>query len=849
MQLKELENILPQKIFEDVKETAKGMGEKEKEKFFAKVLEVYNKSKFESGEAIGILAAQSVSEPATQMSLPAKEKILVKRGEVLRPVEIGKFVDEIISKHGFIKENAHEICDIPMSENIFVYSLDQDEKLKPKRIKSAVRHRAPKKLLEIKTASGRKIIATDHHSFVVRQNNHIIPISGKMLKVGDRIPAIKFLPERCAAHVNIREIMPNTNLVEANGMVYPYIAHSKGLPNSLPLDSVLGFFVGAYLSEGNTTKHFVNISNTDESFNDNIRNFAQQFKFTINEYDNFRGFSRGHDLRVNSTLLSRILKETCGSGSREKKVPEFAFSAKEEFVSSLLKAYFDGDGNISLDRKGIRSSSESKELTTGIALLLARFGIFASKSDDGRVLWIPYKYAEIFLEKIGTTSKERKPMLEKLSRRHKATMKTAEQTDMISGMGSLLMDISKKLKLPTRYVNNYTKRQRIGRETLKKLAGKFAVVARGKKIDISKEMEIIQRATESDVVWDEIEKISCIDYEEEFVYDISVEGLETFTTFDGIITHNTMRTYHAAGAAAVQVTLGLPRLVEIFDARKAPSTPVMTIHLQKAYNTKEKAAKLASEIREVLLEDISTTGTIDLLNQQIEISLDAKSMRDAGVRESMIMDAVKEEFKGLGIQHRGDKIFVKPKSELTVKEMQKLKSKVLDCHIKGVKSISNAVVTQKEDEWIITTVGSNLAKILDVPGIDSGRTTTNNIHEAERVLGIEAARATIINEAMNTLKEQGLDVDVRHVMLTADVMTVDGTIKAIGRYGVAGLKGSVLARANFEETIKHLTKAAATAEVDNLDSIVENVMINQVVPVGTGMFELTFKMPSKKKPE
>src|SRR3989344_5170721 len=69
MQLKELENILPQKIFEDVKETAKGMGEKEKEKFFAKVLEVYNKSKFESGEAIGILAAQSVSEPATQMTM------------------------------------------------------------------------------------------------------------------------------------------------------------------------------------------------------------------------------------------------------------------------------------------------------------------------------------------------------------------------------------------------------------------------------------------------------------------------------------------------------------------------------------------------------------------------------------------------------------------------------------------------------------------------------------------------------------------------------------------------------------------------------------------------------------
>ena len=314
-------------------------------------------------------------------------------------------------------------------------------------------------------------------------------------------------------------------------------------------------------------------------------------------------------------------------------------------------------------------------------------------------------------------------------------------------------------------------------------------------------------------------------------------------------TQMTMRTYSMAGAAAVQVTLGLPRLVEIFDARKAPSTPTVTIYLKSSHDTREKAMKIASEIREILLSDVTSSATIDLLNQQIEITVDPKNMREAGVRESMILDSIKEQFKLLGVQRHGDKVFVKPKTEMTVKEMQKLKSKVLDTHVRGVKSINHAVVEQKDEEWIIRTLGSNLAKVLEVDGIDGARTTTNNIHEVERVLGIEAARTTIINEAMNTLKEQGLDVDVRHVMLTADVMTVDGTIRAIGRYGVAGLKGSVLARANFEETIKHLTRAAATAEVDHLESIVENVMINQVVPVGTGIIVLTFKMPSKKKPE
>ncbi|MFQ6057178.1 MAG: DNA-directed RNA polymerase subunit A'', partial [Methanosarcinales archaeon] len=182
-----------------------------------------------------------------------------------------------------------------------------------------------------------------------------------------------------------------------------------------------------------------------------------------------------------------------------------------------------------------------------------------------------------------------------------------------------------------------------------------------------------------------------------------------------------------------------------------------------------------------------------------------------------------------------------PNDELTIKELQKLKTKILNTRIKGVKGVTQIIVTQKDSEWVINTLGSNLQKVMEIKGVDTTRTVSNNIHEILKVLGVEAARQSIINEAMSTLREQGLDVDIRHVMLVADVMTADGKIKAIGRYGVAGAKGSVLARANFEETIKHLTNAAIQGEVDKLESIVENVMINQVVPIGTGMFDLIFK--------
>jgi DNA-directed RNA polymerase subunit A" len=190
------------------------------------------------------------------------------------------------------------------------------------------------------------------------------------------------------------------------------------------------------------------------------------------------------------------------------------------------------------------------------------------------------------------------------------------------------------------------------------------------------------------------------------------------------------------------------------------------------------------------------------------------------------MENIKENFKDINVKEGKDKIIVKTKDEVTIKALQKLKTKILESHIKGVKGITEVRVKQKNDEWVINTLGSNLAKMLEINGIDKSRSTTNNIHEVLKVLGIEAARQSIVSNAYTTMREGGLAVDIRHIMLVADMMTADGDIKPIGRYGVAGAKGSVLARANFEETIKHLTRAAIRAETDKLESIIENVMIN-----------------------
>jgi DNA-directed RNA polymerase subunit A" len=78
-------------------------------------------------------------------------------------------------------------------------------------------------------------------------------------------------------------------------------------------------------------------------------------------------------------------------------------------------------------------------------------------------------------------------------------------------------------------------------------------------------------------------------------------------------------------------------------------------------------------------------------------------------------------------------------------------------------------------------------------------------------------------------------------------MTWDGSIKDIGRYGLSGKKASVLARANFEETKKHIINASFYGENDRLDGIIENVIVGQLVPIGTGMVKLAIDVEKMKK--
>ncbi len=179
--------------------------------------------------------------------------------------------------------------------------------------------------------------------------------------------------------------------------------------------------------------------------------------------------------------------------------------------------------------------------------------------------------------------------------------------------------------------------------------------------------------------------------------------------------------------------------------------------------------------------------------------------------------------------------------------LYKLKEKLQDVYVNGIKGIKQVLPVKKGDEFIVVTAGSNLKDVFKLEFVNPDKTSTNDIFEIERILGIEAARQAIMDEVNKVIDEQGLNVDMRHIMLVSDIMTTSGTVLGVNRYGIVKEKPSVLARASFETPIKHIMNASQSGEVDYLRSVIENVMINQVVPVGTGLARLAVKVPSKKK--
>jgi len=309
-------------------------------------------------------------------------------------------------------------------------------------------------------------------------------------------------------------------------------------------------------------------------------------------------------------------------------------------------------------------------------------------------------------------------------------------------------------------------------------------------------------------------------------------------------TQMTLQTFHYSGVAEMSVLRGLPRLIEILDARKNPSTPTMTIYLDEVTEKSENLAKqVARRIELTTVNKVAQSITHSFSEGTVRIKLGSVLLEDKDTDAQTVMKKIQLRRKECNVEidaEDKEMIIITPLKELKFSDLPKLAEKVREIPIKGIKNVNRVVVMKsKENKYYLQSEGSNFSELLRIPGVDPTRCYTTDINQIAETLGIEAARNALVRESLSVMKEQGLDVDKRHVMLVSDLMSHTGEILQIGRHGVSGKKSSVFARAAFEVTVKHLLDAAVHGEYDPLEGITENVIVGQTIALGTGIVDLT----------
>ncbi len=309
-------------------------------------------------------------------------------------------------------------------------------------------------------------------------------------------------------------------------------------------------------------------------------------------------------------------------------------------------------------------------------------------------------------------------------------------------------------------------------------------------------------------------------------------GIVTAQSFGEPSTQMALNVFHFAGVSEMQVTSGLPRLIEIFDARKKPSSPKMEIYLDKDHNNEDGARVLAEKIKEVSMRELASEINLDFSDKSIEIKLSKDGLRQTHTTIKKVVDRLNE--LGFSVKEKGDAIVLNA-TEFSFRDIYKLKEKLKNTIVSGIKGIKQILIVKKDRDFIIMTLGNNLKEVMKLKEVNPNKTFSNDFYEVADVLGIEAARQLIIEEIKEVIKTQGLDIDMRHLKLVADAMTNAGVVKGVTRMGIIAQKSSILARATFETPVKQFVNATVKGAGDKLSSVVENIILNQPIPVGTGL--------------
>eukprot|EP00928_Gymnodinium_smaydae_P100690 TRINITY_DN993_c0_g2_i1.p1 TRINITY_DN993_c0_g2~~TRINITY_DN993_c0_g2_i1.p1 ORF type:complete len:1510 (+),score=350.71 TRINITY_DN993_c0_g2_i1:415-4944(+) len=343
-------------------------------------------------------------------------------------------------------------------------------------------------------------------------------------------------------------------------------------------------------------------------------------------------------------------------------------------------------------------------------------------------------------------------------------------------------------------------------------------------------------------------------------------------------TQMTLKTFHFAGVASMNVTLGVPRIKEIINAAKTISTPIISCSLEDPYS--ETLAQIVkSRIEKTTLGDISLylKEVFDpSLGCFISVKVDVRTIRN--LQMDLPLERIKEaltDYKNMGgirlapanIQVVTDSKGVKSKlrvfppqrqgggaadKRLMYFSMQSLKRALPRAVVYGVNTTNRAVINKDDRgekvKYNILLEGYGLLEVMATPGIEASKTSSNHVIEVEKVLGIEAARSTIMSQIAETMGGHGIAVDARHIQMLGDCMTYRGQVLGINRYGIARMRTSALMLASFERTNDHIFDAAAHRRSDPVTGVSECIILGSTVNLGTGLFKILNDFGGRKTP-
>ncbi|CAJ0937344.1 unnamed protein product, partial [Mesorhabditis belari] len=324
-------------------------------------------------------------------------------------------------------------------------------------------------------------------------------------------------------------------------------------------------------------------------------------------------------------------------------------------------------------------------------------------------------------------------------------------------------------------------------------------------------------------------------------------------------TQMTLKTFHFAGVASMNITQGVPRIKEIINAVKSISTPVISASLRDesdgdlARRCKARIEKTTlGEICEYIEEVIQADDAFILIKLSAQrIRLLRLEVTPYSIQRAIAATKFEIPLKIADIHPRGKTmIVIRPAVSQKMSRrghFQYLKRVLSRVIVKGLRDVSRCVIhvdESKGNRHELLIEGTDYLGVMCTNGVNPVKTRFNNALVVAQVLGIEAARKIIIEEILSTMESHGISLDRRHVMLLADIMTYRGEVLGITRNGLVKMKESVLLLASFERTTDHLFEAAFFGQKDEIKGVSESIILGTPIRIGTGMHKLLFKHPA-----